>query len=239
MAEEFRQYAGVIIGKAEAGPLEKPEPITRWGTFVVKYGGFLKSKYFGRAVSGFLENGASKCYVIRVANDEGYMKAIDYLDALPEVLFIAAPANIDYKFHEALKAYCIRRKDRFAILDMPEDIDLSEKGQQELPEFKTSEHYAYYLPWLYMWDYKAGEIYVPPSGHLAGIYALNAQKQRKALPEIENAELKGAKSIKYRISEEQKAALSAKGIGSIIFDSEAKLRVYPATLLSPSSHLPE
>jgi hypothetical protein len=231
MAEEFRQYAGVIIGKAEVGPLEKPEPITRWGTFIVKYGGFLKSKYLGRAVSGFLENGASKCYVIRVANDEGYIRAIDLLDSLPEILFVAAPGNVDAKFHDAIKAYCTRRKDRYAILDLPEDIDLSEKGLQELPEVKPSEHYAYYYPWLYMWDYKAGDMYVPPSGHLAGVYALNAQKQRRTPPEIEGAAIAGARSIKYRISEEQKAALAAKGIGSIIHDEEAKLRVYPPAIL--------
>ena len=225
MPEEFKQYAGVIVGKADVGPLDKPEPIMRWGTFIVKYGGFLKSRYLGRAVSGFLDNSGGKCYVIRVADDEGYMKALDSLDSLPEILFIAAPGNLDLKFHEALKAYCIRRKDRFAFLDLPEE--LPENGVEGLSDVKKSPHYAYFFPWVYMLDFKAGELFVPPCGHLAGVYALAAQKQRKAVPEITGEVLKGARSIKHRISEEQKLVLAEKGIGSIIFDSEAKLRIYP------------
>lgn len=214
---EYRPYAGVILGNCEVGELNKPQLITRWGQFVVKFGGFNKSQYFSHGVYGFLENGGNKCYAVRVSD---YKSAIKILDGINDIAFVAAPGNTDVEFQETLVRYCENRKDRFAILDLPEE--LGERGIQGIENIVTSEYCAYHYPWLYVKDYYAGELYVPPSGHVAGLYVVSAQKQKTLKPAITDP-VKDALSVKYRFSTEEHYALSLKGIKCIGFNMDTKL----------------
>lgn len=219
---EYRPYAGVILGNSEVGPLNKPQLVMRWGQFVVKFGGFNKSRYFSHAVYGFLENGGGRCYAVRVSD---YKSAIRLLDEINDIAFIAAPGNMEPDFQEALVKYCENRKDRFAILDLPDDAHLlSDRGIQGIENIINSEYCAYHFPWLYVKDYYAGELYIPPSGHLAGLYTACAQKQKTLKPNITTTDIiREALSVKYRFSTEERYAFSQKGIKCIGFNMDARL----------------
>lgn len=73
------------------------------------------------------------------------------------------------------------------------------------------EHCLYFYPWIYVWDFYRGESYVPPSGNVAGVYALYGEKQRKRKPDVDNITIT-ARALKYPFSEEEKEILKAKGV---------------------------
>lgn len=68
------------------------------------------------------------------------------------------------------------RKDCIAVLDMPSDktvvtdmVDYVNDGSQLAV---NSSYAAMYAPWLYIYDqYNDKRLYIPPSGHVAGVYA--------------------------------------------------------------------
>ena len=72
--------------------------------------------------------------------------------------------------HNALIQHCEILKDRFAILD-PQD-GLSIAGIQTAREPLDTKYAALYYPWVEVRDPSVRRnVYVAPSGHMAGIYA--------------------------------------------------------------------
>jgi phage tail sheath protein FI len=105
------------------------------------------------------------------------LHALDHVD----VNLVALPGKTTPEFIAGLMTYCDARGDCFAIVDGPGavdprfNIDASEAKQfvDGLPN--RSENSAVYFPWLEVVDQvgvgKNPTRYVPPSGHVAGIYA--------------------------------------------------------------------
>ena len=57
-----------MIGVAERGPLNSPQPLKNWGEFLEVFGGFISYSHLPDSVFGFFLNGGEKCYVVRVAD---------------------------------------------------------------------------------------------------------------------------------------------------------------------------
>ncbi|MGH3620738.1 MAG: phage tail sheath family protein, partial [Sciscionella sp.] len=58
-----------FVGFAEKGPFNTPTLVTNWTQFTQGFGGFVPDTYLAHAVYGYLANGGSACYVVRVGSD--------------------------------------------------------------------------------------------------------------------------------------------------------------------------
>jgi len=100
------------------------------------------------------------------AGDRTGIKALEDID---RISIIAAPGNVDVSVQNALIEQCERLKDRFAILD-PKGTSVNDVTTQR-QQFDTK-YAAIYYPNLVTFDPVTGNnITVPPSGHMAGLYA--------------------------------------------------------------------
>jgi len=87
------------------------------------------------------------------------------------VSIIAAPGITDEDVQNELILQCELLKDRFAILDGPRDSSDLEDIKAFRSRYDTK-YAALYFPWLLRNDpLDDVNIYVPPAGYLAGIYA--------------------------------------------------------------------
>lgn len=57
-----------VVGIAERGPLNLPQPVYSWGQFLQIFGDFVDYGYLAEAVFGFFLNGGEKCWGVRVAD---------------------------------------------------------------------------------------------------------------------------------------------------------------------------
>jgi phage tail sheath protein FI len=62
-----------FVGFAEKGPLNTPTLITNWTQFTQTFGDFVEGSYLAHAVFGYIQNGGSAAYIVRIggAADEG------------------------------------------------------------------------------------------------------------------------------------------------------------------------
>jgi hypothetical protein len=57
-----------IVGVAERGPINSPQPLTSWGDYSDTFGGFVPFGFLAQSVFGFFRNGGEKCWVVRIAD---------------------------------------------------------------------------------------------------------------------------------------------------------------------------
>ncbi|MEE8168606.1 MAG: hypothetical protein V3T58_07020 [Candidatus Hydrothermarchaeales archaeon] len=236
MAEKRRKYIGVLMGDSEVGPIKEPQLIVRWGQFIVRYGGVLKSKYLGHAVNGYLENGGQKCYVVNMGNGgiEDYIEVLDALDA-EGIAYVAAPGITDPDIQEVLLEHCEKHVNMIAILDLPEEFEKGEEDkdmdiEEVLPVSRASDYRLCFYPWLLVRDYNVGELYVPPSGHAMGVMVRNAIKQRTLNPELQRSEeskVEGTIKAKYNIEGELLEHLASNDVKVISYDNDLGIGIYP------------
>ena len=106
------------------------------------------------------------------------------------------------------------------------------------PRISAGGYGAFYFPWLYVQDPlnpRGGLVAVPPSGHMAGIYA-RVDNSRGVFKAPANEIVRGALNLKYRVTSAEQADLNNKGINCIRFFSSEGIVVWGArTLADPSS----
>lgn len=193
------------------------------------------------AVYGFFKNGGTRCFVARVNsdNDAEIDRALTNFESIDAVAIIAAPGLTGTPVWTKLIAHCENLEDRFAILDgglddaeTNDDLDVSlldfERPNNVLPG--RSKNAAFYIPWIEVVDpakqlqdldparnvdprYR-GRLYVPPSGHIAGIYA-RTDEQRGVHKAPANATVLGALNVKYYISKPKQELLNPQGVNCI------------------------
>ena len=157
----------------------------------------------------------------------GARTGLKCLDEVDEIAIIAAPGCISPAVADALLSHCETRKDRFAILDSPETIT---GGVDKLPKPRDSKYGAYYFPWIQVYDPDKGNIFVPPSGHIAGVYS-RTDSERGVHKAPANEIIRGALGMKYNVSKGEQDLLNPKGINAIRFMNNA-IRIWGARTLS-------
>jgi uncharacterized protein len=103
-----------------------------------------------------------------------FQDGLALLAAIDDVSMVAAPGRTDKAVQLALIAHCRDLWDRFAILDSPAAAPLFGTGSVETHRTGLSSpegFAALYYPWLEVSAAGQGTVFVPPSGHVAGIYA--------------------------------------------------------------------
>jgi hypothetical protein len=168
------------------------------------------------AVYGFFNNGGSRCVVVRMADESGLGAALSALAPIDEISIVAAPGLVSAGARASIIAHC-RLTDRFAILDGPDAADLT-----ALTKPPRSDSAAWYLPWIKVFDpatklqqpQSNGSFSVPPSGHLAGIYArVDAERGVHKAPA--NEAILGALDVTQAISKADQKGLNPDGVNCI------------------------
>jgi phage tail sheath protein FI len=193
-----------------------------------------------QAVYGFFNNGGTRCFVARVKSESQIKAVLDSIESIDEVAIIAAPGlSKNATVWDQLLSYSESHENVFAILDSPEVVNdgtsndlyiqgLAAPGTDNVP--RTSKNGAYYFPYIEVIDpakqlqdsdpvrrvgakYR-GRTYVPPSGHMAGIYA-RTDEERGVHKAPANCVVRGAVDMKYYISKPVQEMLNPQGINAI------------------------
>jgi phage tail sheath protein FI len=195
------------------------------------------------AVNGFFKNGGTRCFVARVdprnVNIERVLEAFESID---ELAIIAAPGLREDDLPNTwdnLTTFCEGRENCFAILDSHANLGdendfldvekLSYANPRSLLPSRNR-NAAFYVPHIEVGDpakqlqdedplrkvdpkYK-GRVYVPPSGHIAGIYA-RTDEERGVHKAPANTTVLGALNVAYYISKPKQELLNPQGVNCI------------------------
>jgi phage tail sheath protein FI len=222
-----------------------PKLCTTFADFKKLFGDFSLDggqRALAHAVYGFFNNGGTRCYVARVTGTAGIQGTLDRMAAIDEIALVAIPGISDETYRGQVVDSCVKATDRFAILDCAEtlgaetDPDLTlldpSNAANVLPSF--SDFAAFYFPWIQVFDPATkirnpladGLVYVPPSGHMAGIYA-RVDTARGVHKAPANEVVRGALGLRYQISKAQQNGLNPQGV-NCIRDLNGAIRVWGA-----------
>src|SRR6187401_1837079 len=164
-------------------------------------------------------------------NGPGQRTGLKCFEEIDEIALVAVPGVTSPAVQDAVLSHCETRKDRFAILDSPETIN---GGVDRLTRPRDSKYGAYYFPWIQVYDPEKGNIYVPPSGHVAGVYS-RVDTERGVHKAPANEIVRGALGLKYTVSKGEQDLLNPKGINCIRLMQGGGIRIWGARTLSSDS----
>lgn len=151
-----------------------------------------------------------------------------------QVSVMAIPGVTDPNVQLALIAHCENQKSRFAVLDMP----VTEKKVGDVMNFRNmfdSDYAAMYHPWLEMFDpLDKRNIYMPPSGAMAGIYA-RSDNERGVFKAPANEVVRGAVGLSSLYGKGEQDILNPKGVNLIRTFTGQGIRVWGARTVSSNS----
>jgi len=244
-----------FIGECNSGPVNEPILVTNWSQFTKHFGDFQDSEYLAHAVYGFFNNGGGRAFICNVgtlddakeADKKGAKPAskaslyigkdrgpgtrtgLKAFEDIEEINVVCAPGQTDPAVQDALLSHCENMRYRFAILDCPETIEKG--GVDKLPKPRDSKYGAYYFPWVEVYDPVKGNIYQPPSGYMAGVYA-RTDGERGVHKAPANELVRGALGLKYTITKGEQDILNPKGINCIRDFPNRGIRVWGARTVS-------
>jgi hypothetical protein len=213
-------------------PAGQPQLITSWGQFKNSFGDFQEGNAtLAHAVYGFFNNGGTRCWVTRIAGaveKTDVEKALAQLEAIDEIALVAVPGAPGKDIQEAVVSHCANAGNRFAILDGQQTATLTPAAISG--GLGKSDYAALYYPWIGVHDPVSKKTaFVPPSGHVAGIYArVDAERGVHKAPA--NAVIRGALEVERRLSRADQDGLNPRGI-NVIRDFNGSITLWGARTL--------
>lgn len=214
---QFTKAFGDLLGNEAVAATTDASPVIDAG-----------HQHLAHAVYGFFNNGGSRCYVVRILSATDLDDALKAFAAIDEIALVAAPGITDDASRDKLVTHCVSTSDRFAILDGPDSVsDLTtltripaDPNPGVMP--KKTDYAAWYFPWIKVFDPATklatpagdGAIGVPPSGHLAGIYA-RVDNLRGVHKAPANEAIFGALNVTQPLSKAEQDGLNPKGVNCI------------------------
>ncbi len=212
-------------------PAGVPQLLTSWESFKNHFGDFQAGNLvLAHAVYGFFNNGGTRCWVTRLTavNGTTVLPALATFDGIDEIALVAVPGATEEAIQEGVIDHCVKAGDRFAILDGQVTGTFTPAAIQGAT--KNSDHAALYFPRIEVFDPASGNrILVPPSGHIAGIYA-RTDTERGVHKAPANAPVRGALGLEHRLSRADQAGLNPAGI-NLIRDLNGNITVWGARTL--------
>ncbi|RQW81320.1 MAG: phage tail sheath family protein [Methanothrix sp.] len=150
-------------------------------------------------------------YKGRVDEKTGKLSGLMAFSKISEISLICAPDENKFKLSDLLKEHCEKHKDRFAILQAGE----LKKNITELSPPVRSKYAAYYYPWIKVLDPVTNmPKYVPPCGHLAGVYS-RTDVERGVHKAPANTPVSGALDLQFSIVDAEQEILNPRGVNCI------------------------
>ena len=180
-------------------------------------------------------------YVGDVSERTGFggLEAVDEITmvCVPDLMSAYQQGAIDQDTVQAVQlgmiAHCELMGDRIAILDPPPGLNA-----QQIKEWRVdkagydSKFAALYWPWIKVADPSSGQIdFVPPSGHVAGIWSRN-DSTRGVHKAPANEVIRGAVHLETQITRNEHGLLNPVGINCLRAFPAGGIRVYGARTLS-------
>jgi phage tail sheath protein FI len=156
-------------------------------------------------------------------------RALEEFEAIDEIAVVAVPGAVSAALQDAIVSHCERMGDRFAVLDgkrSPAALTAAGiKGMQG-----TSNYAALYFPWISVFDPATkANLLVPPSGHIAGIYA-RVDSERGVHKAPANERVRGALGLESRLGRADQDGLNPAGI-NVIRELNGTITVWGARTL--------
>lgn len=174
-------------------------------------------RHLAHAVFGFFNNGGTNCYVVRITDKAKIGEALAALSAIEDISMVAAPGLVtgNDDTNTSLISHATTQQ-RFAILDFAKDTAVTALKMET-----ASPYAAAYYPWLevfdpadYLINKGSGMVMVPPSGHIAGVYA-RSDAARGVFKAPANEALLGVNALKTNVSRDEQGPLNIAGINVI------------------------
>jgi phage tail sheath protein FI len=180
-------------------------------------------------------------YVGDVADRTGFagLEAVDEVTMLcvPDLMSAYQQGAIDLDTVQAVQtamiAHCELMGDRIAILDPPPGLNAQQIKEWRVDKAKYDSMYAsLYWPWIQTMDPLTGlQAYLPPSGHIAGIWGRN-DDTRGVHKAPGNEIVRGAVDLEINITRNEHDLLNPVGINCIRAFPGRGIRVWGARTLS-------
>lgn len=148
------------------------------------------------------------------------------------------PENLKVGQRDML-AHCEKMGDRFAILDSPRGAETGRSANriEEWPShfqlFSNAKYGALYYPWIQekTSDFEGRDLFIPPSGHIAGIYG-RTEQERGVGKAPANETLQGIVELEFGLSDAEQEVLNPRGVNCLRIFPGRGLRVWGARTLS-------
>ena len=162
------------------------------------------------------------------------------LKNIEEISIVAIPGRTNQQVQEALITHCELLRYRFSVLDSQVGDGIAEVQEQR--GLYDSRYAALYYPWLRIIDpfpenpRVPGEVSIPPSGHLMGIYARN-DIERGVHKAPANETIRGISNLEFKLVKEEQDILNPNNINVLrnFRDNNRGLRVWGARTVSSDS----
>jgi hypothetical protein len=228
---------------SDLAPEGTPKLCTSFAQFRTYFGDFStdeNQRNLVHGVYGFFNNGGTRCYVMRFKTIDGLEAptGLTPLEAIDEISMVVAPGIITDVVQNNLIDHCENLRNRVAILDAPPNP--SDLTDNNIRVVQNTDYGALYFPRIKVFDIATkltaapdaddadGEIYVSPSGHIAGIYA-RVDHTRGVHKAPANEPVLGAlpKGVEHLVSKSIQDGLNPTGI-NCIRDINGKITVWGA-----------
>ncbi|MBZ5538279.1 MAG: phage tail sheath family protein [Acidobacteriia bacterium] len=215
--------------------LDTPTLITSWAEFVGSFGRYDKEQapYLPPAMKGFFENGGTRCFVVRVrqgATDgeyvgtdepDGKKTGLRAFMEIDEVKILCVPGVTSSAVQQAMIAHCESMRYRFCILDSQENANVDVVAAQRGALSSEKGFGALYFPWIKVsievtvnGQTQLIQDFVPPSGHIAGIYA-RTDREKGVHKAPANALVQGALETRVPVTRGGQEFLNNQGINTL------------------------
>lgn len=164
-----------------------------------------------------------------------YQAALTALEKVDDVNVLLAPDRTDLTVQQALIDHCEKMQERFAVLDPQPNADPAAITVQRNALSSNRGHAAIYYPRIVIPDpVVEGTLTVPPSGHVAGLYArVDDQKGVHKAPA--NETLRGLIGLERILADDENGPLNEIGVNVIRSFIGRGIRVWGARTIAPAS----
>ena len=230
---EVSTSVAAFIGKTSRGEMDTPVRVSSWNDFVRTFGGYTAERpHLASGVFGFFDNGGKECCIVRIrddGSDEDYIgkdeigmkTGLQALKNLSDVNIVCIPGVTSERVQRAMLEHCETMRDRFCVLDSEEGADKNGVLEQRRKITSVKGYGALYYPWIKAEieidaSAQAARIQalVPPSGHIAGIYACT-DSERGILKAPANCAIRGAIGHEKTLNDSDQSILNPEGINCI------------------------
>ena len=187
------------------------------------------------------EKVSTNAYVGNSADRTGFggLEAIDNVTMLcvPDLMAALQNGNLSLDDVKAVQlamiAHCELMADRVAILDTPPGLNAQKVKEWRMDVTGYDSKYAtMYWPWIKVADPVAGkQVFIPPSGHMAGIWARN-DSSRGVHKAPANEVVRGAVTLELNITKGEHDTLNPIAVNAIRSFPGQGIRVWGARTLS-------
>ncbi|HEX8183319.1 MAG TPA: phage tail sheath C-terminal domain-containing protein, partial [Blastocatellia bacterium] len=170
---------------------------------------------------------------VGIDGGSGLRTGIQALEDIDEISICVVPGIWSRTVQNSLIQHCETLKDRFAILDPGDNLDI--EGIRTFREIFDTKYAALYYPWIVVRDTLAKrDVRVAPSAHIAGVYA-RVDVERGVHKAPANEVIRGITKIADDIVKREQDMLNPRNINVLRFFPGRGNRVWGARVVTSDS----